>query len=114
MIVDRRTVLAGAAALAASPALAAKASAYRAWYSNAVVIDGLGGINDPYGPDKIEVSTTENGVQIVGYTNLAGRIAADSSALYARNLYNFMALMIKDGALAIPAEDQLISETRLA
>lgn len=61
-----------------------------------------------------EVVTTENGVKIVGYTNLTSRIAADSSALYARNLYNFLALMIKDGTLAIPEEDQLIIESRLA
>jgi NAD(P) transhydrogenase subunit alpha len=33
-----------------------------------------------------EVVTTANGVQIVGWTNMAGRIAADASALYARNL----------------------------
>lgn len=53
MNVDRRTVLAGAAAtLAAAPALAKAKSRYPAWYSNAVVIDGLGGINDPYGPDQ--------------------------------------------------------------
>jgi membrane dipeptidase len=52
MDVDRRTVLAGAAAtLAAGPALAQK-SGYPAWYSNAIVIDGLGGIRDPYGPDQ--------------------------------------------------------------
>lgn len=52
MNLDRRTVLAGAAAaLAAAPALAAK-SRYPAWYSNAIVIDGLGGIGDPYGSDK--------------------------------------------------------------
>jgi NAD(P) transhydrogenase subunit alpha len=63
-------------------------------------------------PDQIV--TTDNGVQIVGYTNLPSRIAADASQLYAKNLYNFMALMIKDGVLDIPNEDQLIVETRMA
>jgi membrane dipeptidase len=49
---DRRTMIAGAAAvIAAAPALARKASGYPSWYSNAIVIDGLGGINDPYSPD---------------------------------------------------------------
>ena len=33
-----------------------------------------------------EVVTTPNGVQIVGWSNLPGRIASDASALYARNL----------------------------
>lgn len=51
MKVDRRTVLGGVAATAlAGPALARKATT-SAWYANAVVIDGLGGINDPYAPD---------------------------------------------------------------
>lgn len=61
-----------------------------------------------------EIVVTENRVQIVGYTNLASRIAADASALYARNLYNFIALMVKDGALAVPEDDQLIKDTLLA
>jgi NAD(P) transhydrogenase subunit alpha len=31
-----------------------------------------------------------HGVKIVGYSNTAGHLAADASALYARNLYNFL------------------------
>ncbi len=62
-------------------------------------------------PDQ--VVETENGVKIVGYTNLPARIGADASQLYAKNLYNFLALMIKDGALNIPEEDQLIIDTKL-
>lgn len=55
---DRRTMMTGtAAALAAAPAMARKASGQRAWYRDAIVIDGLGGINDPYGgPDDIRLS----------------------------------------------------------
>ncbi len=53
MQVDRRTMIVGAAAvIAAAPALARKTGAYPSWYSNAIVIDGLGGINDPYSPDE--------------------------------------------------------------
>ncbi len=49
------------------------------------------------------------GVKIVGYPNLAGRIAADASALYARNLVNFTALLIdKDKALAPDFEDEIL------
>jgi H+-translocating NAD(P) transhydrogenase subunit alpha len=49
------------------------------------------------------------GVKIVGYPNLAGRIAADASALYARNLLNFTALLIdKDKALAPDFEDEIL------
>ena len=52
MRIDRRTMLAGTAALAAAaPALAQKAGKQAGRYRNAILIDGLGGINDPYGPD---------------------------------------------------------------
>ena len=55
-----------------------------------------------------EVVTTANGVSIVGYANLPGRIAADASALYAKNLVAFVGLMIKDGALALDLEDEIL------
>ncbi|HWQ88054.1 Re/Si-specific NAD(P)(+) transhydrogenase subunit alpha [Brevundimonas sp.] len=55
-----------------------------------------------------EVVTTANGVQIVGHTNLPGRIAADASALYAKNLVAFVGLMIRDGALALDLEDEIL------
>ena len=55
-----------------------------------------------------EVVTTANGVSIVGHTNLPGRIAADASALYAKNLVAFVGLMIKDGVLALDMEDEIL------
>ena len=55
-----------------------------------------------------EVVTTANGVSIVGHTNLPGRIAADASALYAKNLVAFVGLMIVDGALALDLEDEIL------
>jgi NAD(P) transhydrogenase subunit alpha len=55
-----------------------------------------------------EVVTTANGVQIVGHTNLPGRIASDASSLYAKNLVAFVGLMIKDGALALDLEDEIL------
>lgn len=55
-----------------------------------------------------EVITTPNGVQIVGHTNLPGRIAADASALYAKNLVAFAGLLIKDGAVAVDLEDEIL------
>jgi membrane dipeptidase len=52
MQIDRRTLLAGgAAALMAAPLLARGAPNRAAAYRNAIVIDGLGGISDPYAPD---------------------------------------------------------------
>lgn len=55
-----------------------------------------------------EVVTTPNGVQIVGWSNLPGRIAADASALYARNLVAFVGLLIKGGALSVDLEDEIL------
>ena len=51
-----------------------------------------------------------NGVKIVGYTNLASMVAADASALYARNLLDFMKLIVdKDAKLVIPSDDDIVT-----
>ncbi|NKB48775.1 MAG: Re/Si-specific NAD(P)(+) transhydrogenase subunit alpha [Alphaproteobacteria bacterium] len=58
-----------------------------------------------------EIVTTENGVVIMGHYNLPSRLAGDASALYARNLYNFVELMIdkETSDLAIDWEDEIIA-----
>jgi NAD(P) transhydrogenase subunit alpha len=48
------------------------------------------------------------GVKIVGIPNLPGRIAADASNLYARNLFAFAGLLIKDGQIAPDFEDEIV------
>lgn len=52
----------------------------------------------------------ENGVQIVGPGNLAGLVAADASALFARNLLNFMQLLLpKEGnAINVDLNDDIV------
>ncbi len=55
-----------------------------------------------------EVVTTASGVTIVGHGNLPGRIAADASALYARNLLAFLGLVLKDGAVTLDLEDEIL------
>lgn len=51
-----------------------------------------------------------NGVTIVGHINVPGRVAADASSLYARNLFNFVSLMVdkKTKSLSIPWDDEII------
>jgi NAD(P) transhydrogenase subunit alpha len=51
-----------------------------------------------------------HGVTLMGYTNLPGRLAVDSSSLYARNLFNFVSLFVdkKTGALALNWDDEII------
>ena len=51
-----------------------------------------------------------HGVTIMGHTNMAGRLAVDASSLYARNLFNFVCLLVdkKTGDLAIDWNDEII------
>ncbi len=53
--------------------------------------------------------------KIVGYLNVAGRIAASASALYAKNLLTFLDLMIdkKEKKLAVPWDDEIVKATLL-
>ncbi len=63
---------------------------------------------------KLDEVIEHKGVIIVGYSNLPSRCAGDSSSLYARNLFNFIStLMIKDGAITVQWEDELIKGTLL-
>jgi NAD(P) transhydrogenase subunit alpha len=54
-----------------------------------------------------DVVTTANGVTIIGYTDLPGRLAAQASQLYGTNLVNLMKLMTpgKDGVLVLDWDD---------
>ncbi len=56
-----------------------------------------------------------NGVKIVGYLNVAGRIATTASGLYARNLFAFVETLIdkETKALAINWDDELVKATAL-
>ena len=54
------------------------------------------------------------GVKIVGIPNLPGRIAADASALYARNLTAFVGLLVKDGAIVADFEDEILQAALIA
>ncbi len=51
-------------------------------------------------------------VHIVGHTNLAPMVAADASALYARNLLDFLKLILtKEGTLNIDLADDIVAAT---
>ncbi|MFT7422847.1 MAG: NAD(P) transhydrogenase subunit alpha [Psychromonas sp.] len=59
---------------------------------------------------KDEVFLTDNGVKIVGYTDLPSRLPTQSSQLYSTNLVNLMKLLCKDkdGIINIDFEDEVI------
>jgi NAD(P) transhydrogenase subunit alpha len=53
--------------------------------------------------------------KIVGYLNVPGRLAASASALYAKNLLNFIETMIdkNEKKLAVNWDDELVKATTL-
>ncbi len=60
-----------------------------------------------------EVVTSENGVTIVGLLNLPSTLAYDASRLYARNVQALLDYIIKDGALALDPNDEIVAGTTI-
>ena len=62
-----------------------------------------------------EVVTTANGVKIVGHLNMAGRVAASASLLYAKNLFAFLETLVdkETKTLAIKPDEELVKATLL-
>ncbi|MGJ7511090.1 Re/Si-specific NAD(P)(+) transhydrogenase subunit alpha [Variovorax sp. GT1P44] len=74
--------------------------------------DGVGG-NCPL--SEADKTVVKHGVTIVGETNLAALVAADASSLYARNVLDFLKLIVtKEGALKIDLEDDIVAACRMA
>jgi NAD(P) transhydrogenase subunit alpha len=63
-----------------------------------------------------KVTTTKNGVAIVAYYNVPSRLATDASALYSRNIYNFVELLTDSESkqLAIDWDDEIVKGTLVA
>jgi NAD(P) transhydrogenase subunit alpha len=84
--------------------------------SGSVVVDlavERGGNVEGVKADKVVI--TDNGVTILGPLNMAGRIAASASLLYAKNLSAFLETMVdkNEKRLAINFEDELVKATLL-
>ncbi|WP_018903962.1 Re/Si-specific NAD(P)(+) transhydrogenase subunit alpha [Variovorax paradoxus] len=74
--------------------------------------DGIGG-NCPL--SEADKTVVKHGVTIVGETNLPALVAADASALYARNVLDFLKLIVtKEGGLKIDLEDDIVAACRVA
>ena len=55
-------------------------------------------------------TVVKHGVTLIGQTNIPALVAADASALYARNLLDFLKLIItKEGELKIDMEDDIVA-----
>ncbi len=69
--------------------------------------DGVGG-NCPL--SEADKTVVKHGVTIVGETNLPALVAADASALYARNVLDFLKLVLtKEGGLQVPMDDDIVA-----
>ncbi len=62
---------------------------------------------------ELDKTVVKHGVNLVGIANLPALVAADASALYARNLITFLALMLdaKTGAFNLNREDEVVAGT---
>ena len=58
---------------------------------------------------KIDETVLHNGVKIYGPSNVPSMLGNHASELYAKNLLNFLELLIQDGAINIDLEDEILS-----
>ena len=93
-----------------------KAATVAAMKPGAVIVDLAveqgGNVEGAVAGEVVDV----NGVKIVGTTNLPALLAADASALYARNVLNFLALSLdlKTGEFALARDDEIVQATLIA
>lgn len=71
---------------------------------------GAGGVGGNCPLSEADKTVVKHGVTIVGDTNLPALVAADSSALYARNVLDFLKLILpKEGGLKVDMEDDIVA-----
>ena len=60
---------------------------------------------------KLGEIVIHNSVKIIGYANFPGRVSKDASALYAKNIVNFLSLLIKkdEKKIDIDWNDEIIN-----
>jgi len=74
--------------------------------------DGVGG-NCPL--SEVDQTVQKHGVTLIGHSNLPALVAADSSALYARNVLDFLKLVFdKDGQFKVDLEDDIVKACLMA
>lgn len=92
-----------------------KEETVRAMKPGSVIVDMAveAGGNCPL--SELNQTVVKHGVHLIGIANLPGLVAADASTLYARNLMNFLNLMLDpaSGELKIDRTDEIIAGTLL-
>ncbi len=85
----------------------------RAMKPGSVIVDLAVEAGGNVAPSKPGEIVLVDGVAVIGHTNVPGRLAADASSLYAKNLLNFITPLVQDGALVIDWDDEIIQGTGL-
>ncbi len=86
----------------------------KAMKPGSVIVDmaagrGPGGVGGNCPLTQADKTITQYGVSIIGETNLPALVAADSSSLYARNVLDFLKLVItKEGTFNVPMDDDIV------
>ena len=95
-----------------SPKLISKAQV-AGMKAGAVIVDlsaeGGGNCEDTQPGETVQVG----GVTIVAPLNVPSLLAADASELYAKNVFNLLALMLKDNVVEIDWNDEVLAQTAL-
>lgn len=55
-----------------------------------------------------EVITTDNGVKIVGITNLSGELSVTASMLYSNNMTTFVSSLVTEGSIVVDMKDEVL------
>jgi H+-translocating NAD(P) transhydrogenase subunit alpha len=98
------------------PPLLVTADALKAMSPGSVIVDmgasDLGG--NVVGSEPGQTVVTENGVSVIGAGALPSSMPTAASAMYARNVSALLQYLVKDGALALDREDDLVSGVLIA
>ena len=60
---------------------------------------------------KLNETVMEHNIKIMGYANFPSKLAQDASSLYAKNLLNFVQLMVKDKKIQIDWKDEILKKS---
>lgn len=83
--------------------------------SGAVVVDLATARGGNVSLSEKDKSINHDGVQIIGYSNLAGNVPTTASLLYANNVYQFIKLIAKDkGTIQLDSEDIIIQKSLIS
>ena len=86
------------------------AEAVRAMRPGSVVVDLAAEAGGNCELTEPGTTVTREGVTVIGETNLPSTMPVHASQMYARNVASFLALLVRDGELALDLEDEILRE----